>query len=292
MSFKILINSNHELLHAINEERAKGHEDADLIFFDTEAIKECDQKFIHQIAHKVVLISESPSIENIRDHLHHCKIRHILGRNGPFLEQEILRTIDRFKTKRFWGIEQYLAPGDYKMSKTLSSSTEISGAIDEVLSAIDLSKFFDSPSNFIKTVSDELLTNAIYNAPLDENGVPKYRTRSRKESVTLLSGEEVHFSVGQTYNNLFISVQDNFGALTIDKLMGNLSRGAIEKSPEYREGGAGLGLYLVYSCCNEVVFNCAPGKRSEVIAIFEGTKRYKSFRSRITSFHYFEGDVS
>jgi sigma-B regulation protein RsbU (phosphoserine phosphatase) len=71
-------------------------------------------------------------------------------------------------------------------------------------------------------------------------------------------------------------------------VLDNLVRSFKEKSPLDKKDGAGLGLYLTFLHSNQFIVNLRPGFRTEVICIIDKNKRYKQYKSRIRSFHFFE----
>jgi sigma-B regulation protein RsbU (phosphoserine phosphatase) len=45
---------------------------------------------------------------------------------------------------------------------------------------------------------------------------------------------------------------------------------------------------MIFNHCNQFILNTKKNKRTEVIAIIDNNRRYKKYKERITSFHYFE----
>jgi hypothetical protein len=64
---------------------------------------------------------------------------------------------------------------------------------------------------------------------------------------------------------LAIEVTDGFGSLTRDRILASLARNDIRESG----AGAGMGVALTYRSCDHLVFNLAPGKRTEIIALID-----------------------
>jgi sigma-B regulation protein RsbU (phosphoserine phosphatase) len=67
-----------------------------------------------------------------------------------------------------------------------------------------------------------------------------------------------------------------------------IERGYREKSPKAETKGAGLGLYMTYSLSNLFLVSRRPRVSTEIVCVIENTKRYRKYKERITSFHYFE----
>jgi sigma-B regulation protein RsbU (phosphoserine phosphatase) len=81
---------------------------------------------------------------------------------------------------------------------------------------------------------------------------------------------------------------DCFGTLSWEKTVENLNRSFTEKTVQHKKGGAGLGLYLSFSHANQFIINRKAGLRTEVLFIIEKNRRYKNYKERIKSFHFFE----
>jgi hypothetical protein len=122
----------------------------------------------------------------------------------------------------------------------------------------------------IEAVLDELIMNALYNAPVDGEGqqvltdvAPKDRKNLRVENPVLLQ-------VGCDSTRFVLGVRDSFGSLRAETIQGYLERGFESKGPiERKTSGAGLGLYLVASNLSDLVFNLLPGTATEVVGVFD-----------------------
>jgi len=144
----------------------------------------------------------------------------------------------------------------------------------------------------IETIVDELVTNAIYNAPRTAEGEPKYAKLSRREPVVLEDAEagELQFACDGDY--IAIAQIDPFGALTQDTVVSYLNRCLVKGPNQISEasGGAGIGLYRVFQSLSKFVINVDPGKKTEVITLIDLRLSMKRFRQATKSFHIFIDD--
>ncbi|MCB0386335.1 MAG: hypothetical protein KDD43_13160, partial [Bdellovibrionales bacterium] len=120
----------------------------------------------------------------------------------------------------------------------------------------------------IGNVADELVMNAIYNAPfLDSQGV--------REDVSLDSaevkggrGRETILFAGILEKQLVIGCRDDWGTLKVGKLLqrikGTLERGVAENMNMDGSGGAGIGSYMVYNAGVSYYAGVDVGKRTVV----------------------------
>ncbi|MFT6068990.1 MAG: sigma-B regulation protein RsbU (phosphoserine phosphatase) [Bacteriovoracaceae bacterium] len=256
-----------------------GNEEADVIFVDMDQIDQA-QGIIQKYKEKIIVISSWSDDVNITKILFKHTLSHLIGSNSDQFEREVFDTCSGIKDKEIKNLSYFLDASGRAEEITLTNSLTAIDEIKEVLDKISLDNFFDSPMDYLESISSELASNAIFNATGHES-------TERTLKVKLSADEGILYKVGKVNNNIVIEVTDNSGSLTLERLFESLNRSAIEKVPEEKKGGAGLGFYMIYSFSNQVIFNLKKDKSTSIICVIEETKRYKKYRSRITSFHYF-----
>jgi hypothetical protein len=134
--------------------------------------------------------------------------------------------------------------------------------------------FGDFPE-ICKTVCSELITNAFYNAPRDNNGQPL--ETDRRIPVNLKKPVDVSF--GQDENYLWLQVRDPFGTFSREALLRSLLRSSDGQkvSVNMEAGGAGIGLYMVFRWSAQLMFTFKPNQETTVLVKLLKTKRYKVF---------------
>ncbi len=122
-------------------------------------------------------------------------------------------------------------------------------------------------------VAEEMLMNAIYDAPIDKIGQSLYNHLSRRDDVLLKPQEFSLFEYCVKNQIVGVSVSDPFGGLTRDTLINYLDScysgraGEInEKSPA--KGGAGRGLHLIVESADLTVFQVKKGVCTRVVSYF------------------------
>lgn len=140
------------------------------------------------------------------------------------------------------------------------------------------------------TVVDESISNALYNGPCDERGMPRFAHLPRQNTVSLDEGEQIQVTLRCDGARLGVSVVDPFGTLTRNTIFDHLSkcfrrgRDQIDFDP----GGAGIGLYVCFESLSHFVINIAAGKRTEVIGLLDVRGTYLDYVSEGKSFNVFE----
>ena len=143
----------------------------------------------------------------------------------------------------------------------------------------------------VQTVCEEMLMNAIYDAPVDKkSGKSKYNHLSRLENVELTPDEQSVLRFASDGLLMGISVEDPFGGLTIDTLLTYLESCYVGEAGKLNKekGGAGRGLHQIIENSDLVIFNVLPKKRTEVIALFHAD--LKTVNQQYPSFHFFTGN--
>jgi hypothetical protein len=127
----------------------------------------------------------------------------------------------------------------------------------------------------IGEIAEELVMNALYDAPVEagffETAVP------RTCDVDLPSERACEISYGIENGNVFVRVRDTFGALSRERLFDVLNR-CKAKAVELDEsrGGAGLGMWRVFSQASTLTITVIPGQVTDItigIATKEGRKQ-------------------
>ena len=116
----------------------------------------------------------------------------------------------------------------------------------------------------ISEVAEELVMNALYDAPTEAGyfATPVPRT----QDVSLPTDRACEISYGIEGGNIFVRVRDPFGALTRRRLLDVLNR-CNSRSVQLDEsrGGAGLGLWRVFSTASTIVITVVPGRITDIL---------------------------
>lgn len=211
------------------------------------------------------------------------------GDRASFDPGEVLVTVEKIFRGDVFGVEKYLPGFGIEVeSRVLTRAGDREPAIERVRDFVGRLGAGSQMSSTVGIVADELITNAVYNAPRDPDGTPRYAAKSRREKIELAPEEYVSLAMGSNGEKFALSVVDQFGGFTGDALRSGLRRCLVEGDPiEQKEGGAGIGLYMVLSSCSQLVINVAPGRSTEVIALWDLEKRLRGVRLGGHSLHLF-----
>lgn len=220
-------------------------------------------------------------------------LRNMIAKRGDPLEpEELIITAEKLLRQDLFGLQKYLLWGVEPYCVRICDSTRKHTYIRTVTEYARLLGCGPRTIEMIETVVDELVTNAIYNAPRNRDGTPKYAQLSRREPVVLQEDEvgELQFACDGSY--IAIAQRDPFGALTRDTVISYLTR-CLHKGPNQlsdHAGGAGIGLFQVFQSLSKFIINIDPGNRTEVICLIDLRLNMRKFHQVPKSFHIFIAD--
>jgi len=191
-------------------------------------------------------------------------VTNLLVHPMPVLAEELTITAQKLIRGDLFGLEKYLLWGTELHETLLTRSNQrgdVVGALAERIRACGQSA---RVASMAMLVTDELLSNAVHNAPVDATG--HYRKELERSTELELDGRhQVRLRWGCDARYLAIEVTDQFGSLDRDAILAALANNHIRESG----GGAGMGIALAYRSCDHLVFNLAPGVRTEIIALID-----------------------
>jgi hypothetical protein len=200
----------------------------------------------------------------------------------PILAEELLATVQKLRRNEVFGLEKYIAWGAETRSYTLGDVRERDDAVTTLARDVVGVGLPDRVGSLVSVIADELIANALYLAPLDDNR-QRYRAGEARERGRPLRGRDVvtvRWATDARY--LAIEVRDRWGTLDPREVTGRLANG--KTGAAATEGG--MGLALAYACCNQFVIDLQPDVMTEVIALLD--VRYKPTElCRSASFHTF-----
>lgn len=207
--------------------------------------------------------------------------QHVVSHPMPLLAEELLATVQKLIRGDLFGLEKYMAWGAEMRSYVLEDARERDDAVAMVARDVVAVGLPDRISSLASVIADELLANAIYAAPIDDGGVRPRQGEPRDKFRGLTGRDAVSLRWATDGRYFGIEVRDGYGSIQLPPIPTRLSTSAKPTSSE-----AGMGLPLVYACCNQLVIGVAPGESTEVIALLD--VRYKPTElGRCASFHTF-----
>jgi len=218
-------------------------------------------------AHATIVTPEA-TLSDLTTYLADDRINHVVV--GEELDHGVYVTAKKLLTGDIFGIEKYLPDNTPVHYARLRDFEGRGKAIQTVLDFAEESKMRRQVRLAIGSVCEELLMNALYDAPVDAEGKqvfaevdPHDRTRSR-------SPRPVSIRYASTEDKFAIAVRDRFGRLAKNTILSYIDKCIHSPNQIDRKTyGAGLGLYLVANAAASYVVNVAYGIATEVVCTFD-----------------------
>jgi CRP-like cAMP-binding protein len=230
---------------------------------------------------------------NVTDNLQTVKglpfVDYIMARDPDdrsFTVRSLLTTMTKVLNSNIFGLEKYLSWGIDIQLKNVKNSKDRENLKNEMVTHFKQSGIRSSILDRVYIVTEEMLMNAIYDAPADEKGQALFNHLSRKTEINLEKAQESTLRYGFDGSMIAVSVEDPFGTLTKDIIISYLESCYQGRagSLNMNKGGAGRGLHQIIENSDVTVFNVKKGVKTEVISLFSlelGKKEHKP------AFHYF-----
>lgn len=263
----------------------------DLLFIDQETRRAlgADQLAAMMAAGgSVVILGDSLEDEEVVRLLQRDGLNHLISEHEAPDEAELLVTTVKLASGDIFGVEKYLPWGAKVHHRQIDSYREKSATISEVVGHAKKLGARTAVLGRIEQVVDELLMNAMYDAPAARRGVP---TSEQMASVQEAGCEGVELRFGCDGRYLVVSASDPFGELDKSDIFQHFERARRERAPRQEAGGgAGLGLHIVLSSVSRFIANVDPGVQTEVVCVFDLMQSGRNVQSCASSVHVFEGD--
>ncbi|MCM2283025.1 MAG: cyclic nucleotide-binding domain-containing protein [Bdellovibrionaceae bacterium] len=205
-----------------------------------------------------------------------------------FTVKNIVTTATKLLSHDLFGLEKYLMWGVDVHERHVTSSTDRAPLIAEMQDRFAALGVRSRISDRAALVAEELLMNAIYDAPCSPTGEPLYNHLPRTQVVNLAERERAEFRFACDGMLAAISVGDPFGGFQTKILLDYLERNytGAEQTQVAGKAGAGRGLHQIIENSDLVVINVRPKVRTEMIALFNLDAQADGHEGR-TSFHFF-----
>lgn len=191
--------------------------------------------------------------------------------------KSVLTALTKIIHKTYFGLEKYLTWGTEIHELKVKNSSERSQLIEVLQNDLKSLGIRSSLLDRIQLVTEELLMNAIYDAPIDSEGHALFNHLPRTQPVLLSANQYSDLRFGCDGHVVAVSVTDPFGALNPSLIFKYLescqNHQAGELNKTMGKGGAGRGLHQIVQSSDWTIFNLEKNHRTEVIAVFELDKK-------------------
>jgi hypothetical protein len=216
----------------------------------------------------VTIVTPKASLSDLTDYLRDDRVNHVVV--GDELEEGVFVTAQKLLTGDIFGIEKYLPEGTPVHYERLRDFEGRGKAIQTILDFAEGAKMRRQVRSAIGQVAEELLMNALYDAPVDDEGRAIFAEVDPHDRTKMRTPRPVSIRYAATDDMFAVAVRDRFGRLAKNTILAYIEK--CIKSPnqiDRKTYGAGLGLYLVANAAATYVVNVAYGIATEVVCTFD-----------------------
>lgn len=177
------------------------------------------------------------------------------------------------------GLKRYFSSEASGHMITLKKSSQRLNAVESTAKYLEKRGVKSRISARVAQAVDELLMNAIFNAPHSSDGNPTRRMTPRDAEFDLPRDERVQLETIVDDDYVGICISDQFGSLDRDLVLRLMSKNYKKRdyTPKDNQPGAGLGVYGVIEMGFSLLFVCKAGYFTEAFLFFPLTSDFKSF---------------
>ena len=171
------------------------------------------------------------------------------------------------------------------------SSKQKDQILEKVRAFLDASPKSNTIFDAVITSTDEMISNAIYNAPVDENNVHFLKDRDRSEKTEMPGASEAKIFMAHDGRWLVVGCIDPYGSLYPSQLMSHLARsyeaGADAVMNVDMPGGAHIGTRMMLDMCIGFYVAVEEGVRTLVALTFPFGKSNRQMGKMPKAVHVF-----
>jgi hypothetical protein len=253
---------------------------------------------------RIVVLGGSLGDGELVELLRQRALDHVIADRTAPDEHELAVTSAKLHSGDIFGLEKYLAWGARVSQVEVAGYDEKRAAIEELGRVAEWLGARRRLVNRVQTTADELLMNALYDAPAASAPLAAGSRRlavppgeHSAEGLVRQFPEDPRrgppaapalLRYGCDGRYLAVSVLDRYGSLDKRALLDAVLRARSELGrPRVNQGGAGLGVYFVLSSVTRFIVNIQPGRFTEVVCLFDVRERGRDAAGWARSLHVF-----
>lgn len=198
---------------------------------------------------------------------------------------EFMRLVNTIIHWNIFGLNKHMVWNTPSILIEIKNAKEKKAALIHMFTHLSKKGVRSAVRDNIEAVTDEILMNALYHAPVDKHGNERYANISRKELASFPNLDPITMQYCINDNYFGLAVRDQFGSLAKQNLVKYLNRSKNSETViENKTSGAGLGLLHTLQLTSKLVFNINQDVSTEVIALFDLKNRSRNI-ANLDSLH-------
>lgn len=210
----------------------------------------------------------------------------IVARDAPERGAELALALSLFNHRAGFGLDKFsplgqLGPSVARLSRSLVASLDRDALLEEVEAFLAAQRIRSRAAAFARDAIEELVTNAVYDAPTDTDGHRIYADTDRRHAVFLPESARPTLAVAVDGARVYAAMSDPHGSLepaTVRRYLALGLRGDLSD----KAGGAGLGFARIYGLVDRLVVLVSPGARTEISFALDAGSPHRDAAARPT----------
>lgn len=158
-----------------------------------------------------------------------------------------------------------------ELSLKFCSTDEKNQTIDVLSNALSQSLRSEVLRSDVMIIADELITNALFNAPFQDKSGKKLEEIERGgNSISMPPGFSANLLLGYDEDRVMIACQDFFGTLNPDQMIERIYQcyvNGVDQTINWGPGGAGIGSFMIFHNSSTMILAVQPGITTVVAAV-------------------------
>ena len=219
---------------------------------------------------KTALITAYNTDDYIRA-INEMSVTNIIPKTVPFNFAELDSIVESLLTGNIFGLLHYLQSDGQVLSNYCVKSTKEDREVRELIIELFLERF--GTAGDMKLILDEIITNAIYHAPVNEQGGEKY---AEFTDVELAPDEYVYIECGFDNEKYGVAVCDKMGRLKKETVLYKIGRQITGMKGLLDDSGRGIHMSRLFA--DRMIINMDPNKKTEVILMNYFSHKYRGYK--------------
>jgi len=213
---------------------------------------------------------------------------HLISAPLAVIVEELWVTVQKLLRRELFGLDKYLGWGATLGETEIVSTHDRLRALGELTTLVDEMNLGRRQQQAVLLAADELVLNAVHNAPVDAHDQRYLRELARDTPRDLVGRERPMLRWGCDGRVFAIAVRDAYGSIDPAVIVRYLGKSLATGGQVRAEGaGAGIGLAMTYAAVTQLVFDVDPGRATETIALVDVRPWPPSVVPPLASFHLF-----
>jgi hypothetical protein len=183
-------------------------------------------------------------------------------------------------------IESFRDAGSKEVKVTLTHSKEKEKTLLGMEKLLLSKQMNERAAQIVLQGVDELIMNAIFDAPVDDRGRPYRKVIERDALLALFDRERVEIGIILNEDTIVLHVKDHFGTFSTEKAMKLIQKdyGSVAYKTDAFTLSAGLGLRGIIGSGIGLMIHVVPQVTTHAILTFPIFSNFKSMRTSFRSF--------